>query len=658
MFLQQLLPYLTRRPELLRYLTLDNLLLCVHLLQSLKPYISWQQNGRSGPPLTLPANVKRFLASSLQLRALSMRTQQEVLDDCWDVVRHMVWAPTVLNHEPLAHLRSCELLDIFLTHGLAEDIAFHTFYPPVRECLDPQCTHVNRGRGEVLEQGQRALTGIKYIKCVYFSRDFGPVPALSFSAHCQNCYTRYYPCYYVHGHRSERTYYGGAIPAAIHVSTHSFLETSLCASFTASMVHAWVSSANNARIYNDQHQDAILCYPPAWGKSHILDGPKVLDAFFLLTLLRHHHEYAAKPLILQNNAPRQIRINAALYERNLHIVEHGQEEWAHVCNQCCATRVVDGQESIIRAVVTDGVTVGHPCCSVHDCQGRLPTQQHRFCSDHAHLDGRCRIIGCTADAEVGFRTCSEATHHALDRTNNEALSALFQLKGRLERHKMAHLNNSASTTDSDVPDGEVSTVDASPEPSSSVAPKLRARFGRRWTHNEQLCVSTCGVILGRATFYGSEAVSAVRLFLKKLFPTKQSVPQCLFYDYACGLKRHLLAEGDTHFDHCALPVDVFHMRSKHAESDEFCGQHCNPAQFEDLYAGGQWHFNSSAAEMTNAWFVGFNAMVREMCQERYEFFLDEMIKQRNRMLVGELEKHAQSPHRLDENWLRGVDVES
>lgn len=41
----------------------------------------------------------------------------------------------------------------------------------------------------------------------------------------------------------------------------------------------------------------------------------------------------------------------------------------------------------------------------------------------------------------------------------------------------------------------------------------RARFGRRRTHNEQLCVATCGVITGRATFYGSEAVSGHRVRL-------------------------------------------------------------------------------------------------------------------------------------------------
>jgi hypothetical protein len=40
---------------------------------------------------------------------------------------------------------------------------------------------------------------------------------------------------------------------------------------------------------------------------------------------------------------------------------------------------------------------------------------------------------------------------------------------------------------------------------------VKARFGRTRTHNEQLCVGSCGVILGRATFYGFEAPNGVRV---------------------------------------------------------------------------------------------------------------------------------------------------
>lgn len=39
--------------------------------------------------------------------------------------------------------------------------------------------------------------------------------------------------------------------------------------------------------------------------------------------------------------------------------------------------------------------------------------------------------------------------------------------------------------------------------------KIRAQFGRRRTHNEQVIVAPCGMIIARETFYGAEAVSTV-----------------------------------------------------------------------------------------------------------------------------------------------------
>jgi hypothetical protein len=39
--------------------------------------------------------------------------------------------------------------------------------------------------------------------------------------------------------------------------------------------------------------------------------------------------------------------------------------------------------------------------------------------------------------------------------------------------------------------------------------KLQAQFGRKRTHNEQIMVAPCGMILSRATFFGAEAVSTV-----------------------------------------------------------------------------------------------------------------------------------------------------
>jgi hypothetical protein len=36
--------------------------------------------------------------------------------------------------------------------------------------------------------------------------------------------------------------------------------------------------------------------------------------------------------------------------------------------------------------------------------------------------------------------------------------------------------------------------------------KIRALFGRRRTHNEQIMVRPCGIIVARQTFFGSETI--------------------------------------------------------------------------------------------------------------------------------------------------------
>jgi hypothetical protein len=116
------------------------------------------------------------------------------------------------------------------------------------------------------------------------------------------------------------------------------------------------------------------------------------------------------------------------------------------------------------------------------------------------------------------------------------------------------------------------------------------------------------------------------------------------YDNGCSLSKHLQTQGDDYFDGCAFPIDVFHFKSKHKETDTFCMQNCNPMQYVDLTdEDGNWTFNTSIAEQTNVWLGGFHAVVREMVAERYNFFLDEMVKRRNRWVISELERKGKRP---------------
>jgi hypothetical protein len=80
----------------------------------------------------------------------------------------------------------------------------------------------------------------------------------------------------------------------------------------------------------------------------------------------------------------------------------------------------------------------------------------------------------------------------------------------------------------------------------------------------------------------------------------------------------LMADGDTYFEHVVLPVDMFHFKVKHKQSDKFCGWFCNPAQWIELInkATGTWLFNSSAAEQVNLWFRGLCAITQLMCTDQ------------------------------------------
>lgn len=200
----------------------------------------------------------------------------------------------------------------------------------------------------------------------------------------------------------------------------------------------------------------------------------------------------------------------------------------------------------------------------------------------------------------------------------------------------------------------VPTVTATPKK------RVRARFGRKRTHNEQILVAPCGMILARETFYGAEAIGtcAVSLedslevliiifhhqeFIKRTFQINEQMPNHIFFDNNCSLAKHV--KNDPDFKDVGLSVDVFHFNCKHSQKDIFCQMNCNPALFPELLSedGKGWYFNSSIAEQTNVWLGGFHAIVREMLVDRYNFFLDEMIILRNRMTHAKLAREGHCP---------------
>lgn len=193
-------------------------------------------------------------------------------------------------------------------------------------------------------------------------------------------------------------------------------------------------------------------------------------------------------------------------------------------------------------------TCGSPCCAVHGCQVPLENNRNRFCPQHKDEAGVCGVVGCCHPVDPGFQTCSNGLHWSLKDHLKQKNKAMFQLKHRLERLCVSALTTSIpedktedgaegfaegfalptdfnKAIDVDVlqdkkesQSGAVGTL-SSLEPVQAIAPTkcIRAVMSRVRSHNEQLVVRPCSIIVGRRTFFGAESVIQLIAFLKDLF---------------------------------------------------------------------------------------------------------------------------------------------
>ena len=325
--------------------------------------------------------------------------------------------------------------------------------------------------------------------------------------------------------------------------------------------------------------------------------------------------------------------------------------------KCIHPTAVLGHSKKVSVVVIDGVTVGHPCCGVAKCKIPLENNHHRFCPTHKQQNDVCSVVGCNNPVAVaGRKTCTIPEHQEAEEYHNTRGQARFQLKKRLEKARIVNPDDAVG-----IEAASVSEL-LGDDDHEDVKTKISAKFGRSRTHNEQLFVTPCGIIVARETFYHAEALYSVivcgsLLFLskstnniqiiqemiKRTYRIPGTMPEHIFFDNNCKIAA--IVANDPVFKNVGLTVDVFHFKCKHSKQDIFCQNNCNPAAYPELLGEGNkhWYFNSSIAEQTNAWLGGYQAICREMRVDRYNFFLDEMVRRRNLMTIEKLQKEGCRP---------------
>ena len=190
--------------------------------------------------------------------------------------------------------------------------------------------------------------------------------------------------------------------------------------------------------------------------------------------------------------------------------------------------------SKVSVVVVDSVTLGHPCCTVHNCYVPLTNNHQHFCPDHAGLDKECAIVRCHLLTTTGHCTCSLPEHCNIKDYYLFCGQSWFQLQDCLVCAQIAHPNDALAqdvdiTQLTDQPTTEeefevdeggrglLATADSSIAPNHTIGTaqpprqhnKIKTSFRQHWICNEELIVAPCGLIIVCQIFYGAEGVASV-----------------------------------------------------------------------------------------------------------------------------------------------------
>ncbi|KAF8155005.1 hypothetical protein K438DRAFT_1987232 [Mycena galopus ATCC 62051] len=582
------------------------------------------------PPAFLPPSIELFIAQAAGLPQASIM-------DLWTAFKTNIWSLSDTRLLPAEE-------ELFRQHGWKLGFTSLTLYPPSHECSTPGCP----------AKGPMKKPEIRQI--VVYTQGGGAVPAHAIHLYCRGCNTNYHHNFSVKD--SVRTYYGNT-PRYIQIGEHQFAERKLVGLWVTLMLVGWVSATNCARAYDialseQQERDFAAS---GWQFGCTLAHEQVWDGFVTLTLMDYHDRNGTR-LEVPHTGAQKDRFTEAMRARNREVISGGQDEIVHCCNKCMRVWMApDGTQRETQLIVGDATTA-----TISALSTRLSTTSALSSAVmHLWFQGRRRA--------PTMHTRAEELHY-------ERGKAAFTLRDRLQKHRLAHPHDKTASVEEaagdDIGDegeewfeqaedssvgirgkvhpGSIGVDDSVPceaAKSDTGNRKYKALFGALRTHNEQILVRPCGVIVSRATFYNAEAVSNVLIHMQKTFSVPRAVkPEHFVYDTACNARQQVLTHPDEWewFLDVGMSVNVFHFLHKHSITHTFCQEHCTPAKFPELMGpDGGWFFNTSVVEQTNVWLGGYHSMCREMLPVKYNFFLDEMIRLRNEITVAKLAADGHCP---------------
>ncbi|KAK0217792.1 hypothetical protein IW262DRAFT_1463032 [Armillaria fumosa] len=573
-------------------------------------------------PATFDRSEEYLQGNELDFLATVLHLTKPIVAECWLKLRPLVYLIPARN-TPADD-------DHFRRHGVGHKVGAMRIPNQPPTCCD-----------------NRPLKADSVTEARLYALTRGVLPIFVKSYYCHKCKTHFNANYQVQDAQqpeARRIYYD-EMPEVLEVEETVFMEVRLIEAFRELMATLHASASGIAQWYNQGIATVATNVPNNLKYHAVMTGEMVYDAFFLHGLLLHHFNQHSR-LSVPHGGQQRDRLMEVLEERNIRMVGTGQEQWAHRCKICMhLIRGPDGKLYSLDAGTMDGITMGHTCCSIEGiCKELLATPKDRFCPSHSDRNNKCFVAGCQEPPDKANHSlaCATPAHREREvelrrctQKGMKELIARYLRRPRSEAEGSESTGPTVNPTEATTTPGRAAQMEAlfgvllhAPKALNTVV----GRLNRKWTHNEQLFVRPCGVIVSRCTFYNAESLTACNDFLKVTFPTSKypnCLPSYIFYDNNCQLLRHAWKQRDTYYNKTGMVIETWHAKS-HKETDEFCRQWCLPSCFSELMTVGhdgkpKWRFNASSAEQANAWFGGYHPIVREMPRCRYNFYLDEMI---------------------------------
>ncbi|KAG2034067.1 hypothetical protein BDR03DRAFT_984637 [Suillus americanus] len=363
----------------------------------------------------------------------------------------------------------------------------------------------------------------------------------------------------------------------------------------------------------NQLQDA------GWQFGFKLKNKHIWDAFIILTLTKDC-DWHGVLLDVPNDGAQTHRFPTAMQAHNEHIVYEGQQELRHYCDTCMRTYWNDdGLDNVCAVVDCDmPVLLGRKACA-------LPAHRGMEC-----LHGKKMRANFQATKRLQKMHAAQPNDVMVAQQLSDALDLEFKDKWytldlTTQAMKLFTINNPSSTGELD--GMAVQSQEGCDGKSELGNCKLRAKFGRSQTHNEQIVIHPCGIIVARATMVAAEAISNVFHMVKTTFslPGAQE-PEHIMYDNNCNTLCEVQSRNDTWFDNIGITKRVI------------CS--ARPDAIQHII---QSFLMPMAREQANVWLGGYHNIMCEMLPDKYDFFLDEMVMRCNCALIKAMEDHGQFP---------------